>query len=153
MNMNFKWTDYDISMDFVETWLDNEAIKNTGLDDGFCDFYEYWKNENIPNSNFYCKVICENNDPFAVIAIGESDKKHTVMEFIIKPEERGKGKGTLILQELLKNSADILGQEIKTAEAVIYPGNKASKRAFEKAGFVLSYVHEDGDALYYVYKN
>lgn len=150
--MNFEWTDYNPdTMSFVENWIDDEAVNATGLDDGFKTFYEYWKSESIPDENFWCKVVFKNNKPFAVIAIGKNEGKHIIMELIIKPEDRNKAKGTQLLKELLENSTNILGQEITTAEAVIFPSNPASKKAFEKAGFVFSHAHEDGDALYYFY--
>lgn len=150
--MKFEWTDYNPdTMSFVENWIDDEAVNATGLDDGFYDFYEYWKNENIPDENFWCKIVFENNEPFAVIAIGKNEGKHIIMELVIKPTNRNQGKGTLLIKELLANSEKILGQEINSAEAVIFPSNPASQKAFEKAGFLFSHAHEDGDALYYVY--
>lgn len=150
--MKFIWTDYNPdSMVYVEAWLDNDAVKATGIDDGFQDFFEYWKNESIPNENYWCKVVFENDTPFAVIAIGKNECKHIIMELVVAPHQRNKGKGTLILKELLKESKIILGQEIKSAEAVIFPSNPASQKAFEKAGFAFDYAHEDGDALYYTY--
>lgn len=150
--MNFGWTDYDTSMTFIEDWLDDETIRVTGLDDGFRDFYEYWKSEDITGGTFRCKVVSENDKPSAVIAIGSNEGKHIIMEFVVNPEDRNKGKGTEILKELLAESNKILGKEINFAEAVIYPSNPASKRAFEKAGFIFGHAHEDGDALYYIYK-
>ena len=38
------------------------------------------------------------------------------------------------------------------ADAVIFPSNKASQKAFEKAGFKYETIHPDGDAMYYIYK-
>ena len=149
--MLFKWTDYNTSLTFVEDWLDDEAVRVTGLDDGFRDFYEYWKNENILGTNYWCKVISENDKPFAVITIGKDKENFIFMEFVIAPDMRNQGKGTLILNELLKESKIILGQEIESAEAVIFPSNPASQKAFEKAGFVFSHADEDGDAFYYIF--
>lgn len=149
--MLFKWTDYNTSMTFVEDWLDDEAVRVTGLDDGFRDFYEYWKNENIPDINYWCKVVSENDKPFAVITIGKDKENFIFMEFVIAPGKRNQGKGTLILKELLKESKIILGQEIESAEAVIFPSNPASQKAFKKAGFVFSHADEDDDAFYYVF--
>lgn len=151
MKMNFIWADYDTSMHLVEEWLDDEAVKATGIDDGFQDFYEYWKNESIPDANFWCKVVFENDTPFAVIVVGKNENKHIIMELVIASHERNKGKGTLLLKELLENSNSILGQKITTAEAVIFPSNPSSQKAFEKAGFSFDHAHEDGDALYYTY--
>lgn len=148
--MKFIWTNYiPETMSFVETWLDAEAIRVTGIDDGFRDFYEYWNSENIPDETFWCKVVSENDIPFAVIAIGKNEGNHIIMELVIKPEERNKGKGTQLLKELLENSSTILGHEIKSAEAVIFPSNPASQKAFEKANFIFAHAHKDGDALYY----
>ncbi|MBQ8210117.1 MAG: GNAT family N-acetyltransferase [Clostridia bacterium] len=150
--MTYKWLNYNPdTMNFVEDWLDDETVRVTGLDDGFQDFYEYWKNENTPNRNFWCKVVYENGAPFAVIAIGKNEGRYVIMELVVACYERNKGKGTLLLKDLLQNSENILGQEIMTSEAVIFPSNPASQRAFEKAGFIFSHAHEDGDALYYTY--
>lgn len=151
IKMKFNWADYNISMDFVETWIDEEAVRATGLDDGFRDFYEYWKNESIPGKNYWCKIVSENNTPFAVVTVGKDEHRFIFMEFLISPNMRNQGKGTLVLKELLSDSNAILGQKIESAEAVIFPSNPASQKAFEKAGFVFSYADDDGDALYYVF--
>ena len=70
--MKFVWSDYDPeTMGYVESWLDESAVKNTGLDEGFRDFYEYWAKEDgyAVGENFWCKVVFENGQPFAVIAL------------------------------------------------------------------------------------
>lgn len=153
--MKFYWTDYNpAEMNFVEKWLDRKSVKSTGLDDGLASFYEYWKNEKdtILNQNFWCKVVSENNIPFGVIALGFHENSFTVMEMLIAPKMRNKGKGTLLIKDLIENGKDVLGIEFQKAEAVIYPSNPASQRCFEKAGFVFDHAHEDGDALYYTFK-
>ena len=76
----------------------------------------------------------------------------TIQEFIVSPSYRGKGYGTAILNELLLCSNNIIGQDISFAEAVIYPDNIASQKAFQKAGFVYTNAHPDGDAWYYQYR-
>lgn len=44
--MKFTWDDYSATYkDVVETWLDEEAKKFTGCDDGFEGYYNYWVNE------------------------------------------------------------------------------------------------------------
>lgn len=149
---NFKWTDYDTSMSFVEDWLDDEAVKATGLGCGFQNFCERWKCESITSENFWCKIVSENNEPFAVIAIGKSEDKYNIMELIIKPTDRYQGKGTLLIKELIANSEKILKQEINYTEAMIFSSNHASQRAFEKAGFMFSHADEDGNALYYIFQ-
>jgi RimJ/RimL family protein N-acetyltransferase len=56
-----------------------------------------------------------------------------------------------MLRELLGNP-EILGFPVHKSEAVIFPDNHASQRAFEKAGFYHHHSYEDGAALIYVYE-
>ncbi len=153
--MRFVWDDYNPdTMGFVENWLDEYAVKETGMDDGWCEDYKYWLNDGntVIGENYWCKIISESGKPFAVIAIGCHDDIYNIMEILVNPEERSKGKGAKVLKDLLGNSEEIIGKKIEIAESVIFPSNRASKKAFEKAGFVFNYAHEDGDALYYIYK-
>ena len=152
--MKYCWRDYNPkTMEYVETWLDEHAIRMTGIDDGFRDNYEYWANygENIVGENYWCKVVFENEIPFAVIQFGFHDGTFTIMETFVAPEKRNQGKGSELLKELLKNGKAIIGREINRADAVIFPSNKASQKAFEKAGFKYLCTNEDGDAMDYVF--
>ena len=87
--MNFVWQDYNPeTMRFVENWLDESAVKSTGLDEGFRAFYEYWANEDgfVVGGNFWCKVVGENDMPFGIIAFSQYEDKITIMEIVIAPE-------------------------------------------------------------------
>jgi ribosomal protein S18 acetylase RimI-like enzyme len=153
--MNFVWHDYDPkSMGYIEDWLDEAAVKSTGLDEGFRAFYEAWANEDgfVVGENFWCKVVFQNDKPFAVIAFCQYECKITIMEIVVDPEKRGLGRGSKLLKELLE-SEEIIGCAIHQSEAVIYPDNTASQKAFEKAGFRYHHTHEDGNgkSMYYVY--
>ena len=155
--MNFIWYDYNPNtMSFVESWLDESAINSTGLDEGFRAFYEYWSKEDgfIPGENFWCKVTFEEDTPFAVIAFCQHEHKIIIMEVLVAPEKRGQGKGSTLLKELL-NSKEIVGFEIQHSEAVIYPNNVASQRAFENAGFIYHNNHKDEnvDSMHYIYED
>ena len=149
--MNFIWEDYSSNYaEKIETFLDSKAIKYTGCEDGFENFYSYWKNE--LGADFWCKVVLIKNEPIAIIAFAKSyDNVFTIQEFIVSPNNRGKGYGSAILKELLNCSSEIIGQDISIAEAVIYPDNIASQKAFQKAGFIYTGAHPDGDAWYYQY--
>ena len=152
--VNFSWTDYNPKkMSFVEKWLDKKAVKLTGIDNGWEDFYEYWKNEdgNVLNQNYWCKVVYEKNKPFGIIAIGCHEDLFVIMEMLIAPKMRNKGKGSILIKELIENGKEILGKEIKRATAVIFPSNIASQKCFDKAGFAVERIHEDGDAIDYIY--
>lgn len=155
MLMGFVWWDYDPeAMPFVETWLDKCAVAATGLDAGFRDFYEYWAAEEgfVPGKNFWCKVAVENGIPFAAIALCLQERRLTVMELLVAPQMRGQGKGTELLAQLL-GSKDIPGTSVESWEAVIFPDNAPSQRAFEKAGFICQCRHKDenGESLRYVF--
>lgn len=152
--MKLIWRDYDPeTMGYVEDWLDEAAVRSTGLDEGFRSFYEYWANEEgfAPGQNYWCKMVCEDEEPVAVIALCEHEGTVLVMELVVKPEKRGRGIGTRLLKELLERE-EILGFSIGKSEAVIYPDNAASRRAFEHAGFRYHHTHENGTSLRYVYE-
>lgn len=154
--MNYIWYDYNPkTMGFVEQWLDESAVNSTGLDEGFWAFYEYWANEDgfTVGKNFWCKVTFENNEPFGVIAFCQHEHKIIIMEVLIAPDKRGQGKGSTLLIELLNNE-EIIGFTIQKSEAVIYPSNIASQKAFEKAGFMYRNNHKDenGDSMHYIYE-
>lgn len=153
--MNFVWYDYNPNtMSFIENWLDESTVKSTGLDEGFRAFYEYWANEDgfVDGENFWCKVVCESNTPLAVIAFCQHEHTILVMEIVVDPQRRGRGIGSKLLKELL-GSKEIIGFAIQKSEAVIFPNNIASKKAFENAGYQYHHTHEDGTALYYIYES
>lgn len=155
--VDYVWRDYNPeTMQYIEGWLDESAIKSTGLDEGFCGFYEYWASEDgfVLGENFWCKVVFENDKPFAVIAFCQYEHKIIIMEVFVAPEKRGQGKGSKLLKELLTRK-DIIGFTIQKSEAVIYPCNITSQKAFENAGFKHQYHHEDenGDSMRYFYES
>ncbi len=152
--MRFIWRDYDPeTMGYIESWLDADTVRYTGLDDGFRDFYEYWAKEDgyVVGENFWSKVFFEKDTPFAVIAFGLYEGKVTIMEIVVAPEKRGQGYGAKLLKELLEHD-EIMGFSIPKSEAVIFPENKASQSAFEKAGFYCHHIYEDGSAMLYTYE-
>ena len=75
------------------------------------------------------------------------------MEVLVAPEKRGQGKGSKLLKELL-DCKEIIGSAIQKSEALIYPSNIASQKAFENAGFTYLRTHKDenGDSMLYVYE-
>ena len=152
--MSFIWCDYNPdTTDFIENWLDNSAVESTGLDEGFRAFYEYWASEDgfVVGENFWCKVISENGKPVAVIAFCLHEHTILIMEMVVDPQERGRGVGTQLLKELLGDK-EMIGFVIQKSDAVIFPSNIASQKAFENAGYQYHHTYEDGTAMYYVYE-
>lgn len=83
--MKYIWQDYTPeTMEYIEEWLDADAVRMTGLDDGWRDFYEYWKNDAgcTLGSNFWCKTISDSKQPFAIIAFGLLEDAVTIMELL-----------------------------------------------------------------------
>ena len=144
--MSFIWKDYDpLSMPFIEKWLDENAVRMTGMDGGWRAFHEYWITEGgmTPGKDYWCKVVYDEATPFAVIAFSLYEGNYHVMELLVKPEMRGKGFGTALLYDLLSDGEMIIGHRIERATAVIFPNNPASQKAFERAGFVFDHVNDD----------
>ncbi len=153
--MKYRWIDYTSAhAPIVESWIDEIAKKYTGCDDGWEDYFNYWKNDSQTQmgENFWGKVICREDVPIAVISVGYHENRFTVSEFIVAPEHRNKGYGSDILMELLAEGEIILGRSIESAFAVIFPDNIPSQKAFEKASFRFESAHPDGDAWYYTYQ-
>ncbi len=150
--MRFDWKDYGAdTMTFVEDWLDDYAVRMTGMDDGWRAFHEYWITEGgmTPGKDYWCKVVYDQAAPFAVIAFSLHEGNYHVMELLVKPGMRNNGLGSALLRDLLSDGETIIGQRIDKATAVIFPNNPASQKAFERAGFVFDHADDDGDAWYY----
>ena len=140
----------------AESFFDEEARRSTGCDDGWEDYYSYYLCDDAEEKleeDFFVRLIYIENRPLGIIAFGIHDRTLTVSEFVVAPDLRGKGHGSLILSELLREYTVSCGMEYDRAMAVIFPDNEASQKAFEKAGFVFDSAHPDGDAWYYVYMN
>jgi len=150
----FNWIDCTEEYDeLIGSWLDTEAVKYTGIDEGWKDYRDYYINEVSMQvgGKAYVKIAFDGVTPFGVIAICCSEEQHWVSEYIISPFMRRKGYGTKALRDILLCGKGIIGEDVVTAMAVIFPNNVASQKCFEKAGFAYESAHPDGDAWYYLY--
>ncbi len=153
--MKFTWLDYKTEhAALVDSWLDDTAVRMTGIEDGFDKEWRATLDEakNFPGCRDFCKIVSENGVPFAAVKYGFYQNNVTVSVIIVDPAQRGKGKGSAALRELVINPNTLVGEKVDKFDAVIFPSNAASQKAFEKAGFAFDYAHEDGDALYYLFK-
>ena len=150
----YVWLDYDPeAMESIENWLDPNTVKATGLDQGFHSFYAYWAKEEgfAVGENFWCKVVFESGAPIAFVALCLHAGTVLIMEIVVDPQRRGQGLGATLLKALLERK-DVLGFSIEKSEAVIFPDNTPSQKAFEKAGFRHHHTYEDDTAMLYVYE-
>lgn len=150
--MNLTWIDYPAEYaETIESWMDEEAVRGTGCDAGWFDFVKCCMEEpgTIPGENFWFKIVLADGVPVAVIAAGEENGNLQISEFLVDPKNRGQGIGSGVLAVLLRDTEQILGKNIRSAGAVIFPDNLPSQKAFEKAGFIYESTHPDGDAWYY----
>ena len=149
--MKYNWKDYSAEYsEIINSWFDSEALSMTGLDEDFDSYVNAVTEDsaNFPNTTF--KVIFEGDSPVAVAVYGVYDRIVTVMEIVVATNERGKGKGSEIIRDLLQICNETFDETVKQFKAVVFPNNTASQKAFEKAGFYFESAHEDGDAWYYV---
>ncbi len=152
--MTFQWTEYtEKDRETVDGWLDAQAVRMTGMDEGFHSDYTYWSEQPDMEigANFWAKVFSVGDQPAGVVLLSKEEAILTVMEILVDPALRGKGLGSAALRELIAEGNAILGIPVTAAIAVIFPDNLPSARAFEKAGFRLDSLHPDGDAMYYRY--
>ncbi len=150
--MKYCWFDYTSEYESViDSWLDSDAAYYTGFDEGFESYYMYWANESQTKigENFWVKLFSIKNQPIGLIVSSLNDNKLYIAEYLISPLFRGKGIGKVVLLEFLEHSKEIIGTEIKNAEAVIYPSNTRSQKVFEHAGFTFNAVSPEGDVWYY----
>ncbi len=154
--MRYTWKPYtEADAGLVDAWLDADAIRGTGLEEGWQAFYGYWMTESrTGEGKDRCFLISQQGTPIAVLYIAVTAGEMLLSEYIVAPDRRGKGHGAAILRELLAYAPLLLNSPVSRAKAVIYPCNSASIKAFEGAGFRrVSGNHDDsGDSLNYDYQ-
>ncbi len=151
--IQFNWKPYrDVDAGLVDSWLDDYTISQTGIEDGWQSFYDYWMRENPGEGKDCCFLISRDDLPFAVMYLAIIGSEITISEYLVSPDKRGQGYGAAVLKELLDNTDSLLNIKASLAKAVIFPNNIASRKAFERAGFVLASKHPDGDAVNYEYR-
>lgn len=145
--MIFEWNDYKTE-DAAEivSWLDEEAVRFTAMDEGWNADVSYWK-ENTAADMFWCKTITSGGVLTGAVYIIEWNEKDqrgfTIGEVLLRPEVRGKGIGTAMIKELLDHSPEIIGKRMDSADAVVFASNASSIRMFEKAGFRIKAREDD----------
>ena len=153
--MYYTWVDYGTEYeDEIETWTLDEDTKRFSSDDGIKDDHEYYisSGDYVYNKTYFCKVALDGGIPIAVmILLGGEGHPLNINPIIVNPAHRNQGHGTRIISEFIINKREIIGKDVGMIEAGIFTANKASIRAFERAGFVLGGRHKSGNFGYWVY--
>lgn len=150
--MLFDWVDYTAKdAALVDGWLDETAVAMTGLDEGWD---RYWQAViadavNYPGCKDCCKIVWKDGTPVAAIVFGCYQGNGTVSEIVVAPAMRGKGLGSQIIRELVSCADSWFEEKVAQFDAIVFRGNAASRRAFQKAGFV---PDNDPEGLRYVYR-
>lgn len=150
----FQWYDYEYKhAQLVNSWLDEEAVTMTGIDDGWDAYWQAVKEDsvNFPGCEDFCKVIFDHAVPFAAVCFGIYHNVMTISEIIVAPEFRGQGRGSRLLAELVATARKHGNDTVDRVTAVVFPSNAASQRAFRKAGFYLEQKTDDGIDLIFTY--
>lgn len=96
-------------------------------------------------------LIGDGSAPKAVVRFEAGLNDVAVVSIVVDPAERGRGWGTKALRLACRTAVGELGA--KRVDAYIKPGNEASIRVFERAGFALSANQSDVDALLMVWRS
>ncbi len=149
--MMFEWNDYKIEdAAEIDSWLDEEAVRFTTMDEGWDADVAYWK-ENTADGMIWCKTISSGGVLTGVVYIIEWNEKNqrgfTIGEVLLRPDARGKRLGTAMIKELLDHSHEIIGKRMDSVDAVVFASNIASLRMFEKAGFTIKTREDDATVL------
>ena len=154
--MQFKWTDYNSDYkDDIETWNSDELIQKYAIDDGINDEHLYYLGEDdyVHNKSYFCKIVMEENKIVAIVFMFDGIKHPLgINPIIVNPALRSQGYCKRIIEELIKHTEKIIGNEKYVFYAGIDFENIASIRAFEKVGFTLTDTHPGGDFGYYHYE-
>lgn len=154
--MDIEWKNY-ITDDskIIESWLDEETVRLTGLEDGWDADVRYWR-ENTDRDCFWCKTVYVDGSLAGALYLIEwrenNESGFSIGEIIVDPSLRGKGLGTQAVTELTEHSAEIIGKRINRLDAVVFSSNAASIKMFKKAGFQLK-ERENGDSALDAVKN
>lgn len=140
-DMEFVFTDFTVA-DCTElsVWLRDEPVKRH-------IFIEDTEKYRLQADMHYRMFSVFRNGELIAHLSGEICKDDASVCLIVKPELCGKGIGTAVLCEAVENIRELFG-DIRTITAYIFDDNPASRRCFEKAGFVLSGKGNDGESKY-----
>lgn len=104
------------------------------------DTHVTWFNRRITNTHYPFYILEDENGRFISQVRFEPDGNKTVISISITPEFRARGLAAAIITACVEKSP------FARVTAFVYAANKASVKAFERAGF--KKIHEGADTLW-----
>jgi RimJ/RimL family protein N-acetyltransferase len=104
-----------------------------------------WLDSRLADPATRIYIVSADGAPRAVVRYESGGSGVAVVSIVVNPVERGRGWGTRALRLACPTAVRELAA--KRVDAYIKPDNRASIRAFERAGFALSVDEGDADAL------
>tara|TARA_B100000315_G_scaffold175348_1_gene163860 strand:+ start:841 stop:1314 length:474 start_codon:yes stop_codon:yes gene_type:complete len=99
------------------------------------DEHKIWFNKKLNDSNVLMLIFEVNNTPTGMVRL-EKENGEVVLNYLIASQSRGKGLASRMLK-MAMNEVENHWQSFKVL-AYTLPGNIASTKSLEKAGFLLS---------------
>lgn len=122
-------------IDLLYEWVNDLSVRKNSFQQNYISYQEHkkWFNKKINSSNSYIFIYQKNSIPIGQIRI-DINNNVGIIDFSIDNNYRGNGYGTRLLKQVIEkiNNKRI---NIKKVTAEVKYSNKASQRAFEKAGY------------------
>ena len=115
-------------------WANDPATREASLSSGIIGWEEHqsWLQQKLADRCSIVLVAEEAGDPIATVRLEKKDARAR-MSLTLAPAARGFGLSTKLIEEGVRQAACIL--RALEVEAVVKSWNRASRRAFENAGF------------------
>ncbi len=134
-------------IDLLYEWVNDLSVRKNSFQQDYISYQEHkkWFNNKMNSLSSYIFIYQKNSIPIGQIRI-DINNNVGIIDFSIDNNYRGKGYGTKLLKQVIKkiNNKKI---SIKKVIAEVKYRNKASQRAFEKAGYCS--VEEEECIMYY----
>lgn len=129
-----KATEKDLEKTF--DWVNNDKIRQYSLNKHKITYKEHenWFFDKITNNNFIYLILQKDEREIGSIRFDIENEEKAKINYLIEPEEFGRGYGTMIL-ELSEEYLKINYKNIKEIYGIVFNENIASIKIFNKLGY------------------
>lgn len=134
--------------DLLLTWTNDPLVRKGSFKNHTITKKEHkiWFNNKFKNPDVLMWIFQINNSPGGLVRL-ERENNEVVLSYQVAAEYRGKGLGTEMLKMAI-DEVEHLWQDIKVM-AYTVPGNVASVKSMEKAGFCLESSDNDKIVMFF----